>query len=209
MVQQGRILSAALGNQGEIHKEKAEFILNNLEGRTETRLRVVDSEGNLLADTSTLYVPKQSDPSSNWRSNSSENENTEKTVYKEDTFLYRLAIFPVRVYRKIFNAPVSVENETFYIPSEPLQGKEIQAALEGRYGAVTRLSGGGQISVTLYTAIPVLNRDKVVGAVLSSQSTYRILKDIYEVRLFIVKIFIASLIAALLYKYVFIPYNIQ
>ena len=55
MVQQGRLLSAALSNQGKIEKENVEFILKNLAGRTETRLRVVDNKGVLLADTSTLF----------------------------------------------------------------------------------------------------------------------------------------------------------
>ncbi len=192
MVQQGRLLSAALSNQGEIEKENVEFILKNLAGRTETRLRVVDNKGVLLADTSTLFLTKQPSPAP-----AKSKQQEEIMIHKEDTLLYRIAIFPIRVYRKLFNPPVSVENETFYNSTEPLMGKEIQAALEGKYGAVTRLSRGGQRSVTLYTAIPVFNGDEVTGAVLSSQSTYRILKDLYEVRLFIVKIFIASLTAAL------------
>ncbi|MCP4298937.1 MAG: HAMP domain-containing protein, partial [Proteobacteria bacterium] len=103
-----------------------------------------------------------------------------------------------RVYRKLFNPPVPVADEHFYDSKSQFTGTEVKAALEGRYGAITRLSYGGQRSVTLFTAIPVVSGDIVVGAVLCSQSTYRIMKDLYELRLFILRIFLTSLIAAVL-----------
>ena len=56
MIQQGRILSAALANQGYLKKETCQKILTKLEGRIKSRLRIVDREGNLLADSSVLYT---------------------------------------------------------------------------------------------------------------------------------------------------------
>lgn len=74
-------------------------------------------------------------------------------------------------------------------------GPEIRAALEGRYGAATRFSTGGQRSINLYSAIPIWGRDEeeVLGAVLVSKSTYRILDDLYKLRLDIIKIFLLAL----------------
>jgi len=195
MVQQGRILSAALSGQGDISQDNVNIILKNLAGRTETRLRVVDEEGWLIGDTSSSVnsTPVEVIKASSNRYSSIE---VVQEVLDEDSILYRMATYPIVVYRKLFNPPVPVSEVTYYSSTTQFQGREVLAALDGRYGAVTRLSSGGQRSVTLYTAIPVYNGEQVVGAVLSSQSTYRILKDLYEIRLFILRIFLASLLAA-------------
>ncbi len=86
---------------------------------------------------------------------------------------------------------------------KPFNGPEIQAALDGRYGAVTRLSSDGQRSVSLYIAIPVTDGETVIGAILCSQSTYRILQDIYEIRLALLKIFLWSFLFALIISTLF------
>jgi two-component system sensor histidine kinase ChvG len=194
MVQQGRLLSAALSQQGDIDQDKVRLILTNLANRTETRLRVVDREGWLLGDTS-REVGTSEKPEISLRKVSRE-YSVEEVIDKE-SLLYKWAVYPIVLYRNFFNPPLPVDDESYYSATTQFLGKEIQAALDGKYGAVTRLSSGGQRSVTLYTAIPVFNDDIVVGAVLSSQSTYRILKDLYDIRLFILKIFLASFIAAL------------
>ena len=54
MVQQGRLLSAALSESGELNAGAAEKILKNLQERTEARLRILDNKGLLIADTSTI-----------------------------------------------------------------------------------------------------------------------------------------------------------
>ncbi|MDA3941609.1 MAG: ATP-binding protein [Spirochaetia bacterium] len=82
------------------------------------------------------------------------------------------------------------------------------AALDGRYGAVTRLSSEGQRSVSLYIAIPVLNSETVIGAVLCSQSTFRILQDMYAIRLVLLKIFLWSFLFALIISIV-LAYSIS
>jgi two-component system sensor histidine kinase ChvG len=72
-----------------------------------------------------------------------------------------------------------------------LLGREVRDALAGRYGAVTRIIAG-QPSVTLYSAIPILKKDEIIGAVLVSQSTSGVLDNLVEVRLAIFKVFLIS-----------------
>src|SRR4030042_1251995 len=50
MVQQGRILSAALAGDRELNKENTKNILLRLNKRTSARLRIIDKKRNLLAD---------------------------------------------------------------------------------------------------------------------------------------------------------------
>jgi two-component system sensor histidine kinase ChvG len=116
----------------------------------------------------------------------------------EQRILYRIAIYPVQLYRRLFRAPQPpLESAEFYVDTDILLGPEIREALQGRYGAMTRISTGGQRSVTLYSAIPILSAEAVVGAVLVSQSTYRILRDLYELRLEIFTIFLVAVAAAI------------
>jgi two-component system sensor histidine kinase ChvG len=73
----------------------------------------------------------------------------------------------------------------------------IQTALAGRYGAALRESSG-QRSLTLYSALPVRadGDGAVVGAVMVSQSTSRILRALWRVRLDTVNVFAISVAAA-------------
>lgn len=198
MVQQGRILAASLGGGKDIEPTDVDRFLKNLAGRTETRLRILDSDGRLIGDTSSPSKSVEPEPVGKVSSRSYASLDVMEEELDQNTFLYRLATYPIRVYRKLFDPPVPVGEPDDYDSRYPFDGAEVKAALEGRYGAATRLSTGGQRSVTLYTAIPVYSENDVVGVVLSSQSTYRILKDLYEIRLFILRIFLASLIAAIL-----------
>src|SRR5215831_8447095 len=52
MVQQGRILAAALSGHGALDAGEVEGLLARLNRRSEARLRVVDAGGSILADTS-------------------------------------------------------------------------------------------------------------------------------------------------------------
>ena len=196
MIQQGRLLSAALSGQGDISKENVDPILFNLANRTETRLRIVNSEGWLIGDTSSEVekIPEEEI----LVKISQDRYSSVEEVLGQDSLLYKLATYPLVVYRKLFNPPVPVDEVSYYSALTQFEGKEVLAALDGRFGAATRLSSGGQRSVTLYTAIPIFTDDVVTGAVLSSQSTYRILKDLYDLRLSILRIFLISFISAIL-----------
>jgi two-component system sensor histidine kinase ChvG len=71
----------------------------------------------------------------------------------------------------------------------------VRAALAGRYGAVTRPTGG-QRSLTLYSALPVRGAAGVIGAVVVSQSTLRLRAALVDVRLGIFRVFLGSVLAA-------------
>jgi two-component system sensor histidine kinase ChvG len=83
-------------------------------------------------------------------------------------------------------------SEEPYSADAPFDGVEIRQALSGQYGAATRITPGGQRSVTLYSALPVRNEGEVSGVVLVSQSTFHILRDLYEVRLAVFRYVLAA-----------------
>src|SRR5262249_59438789 len=73
---------------------------------------------------------------------------------------------------------------------------EVRAALGGYYGATTRPTPG-QRSLTLTIAMPIRGTHGVTGAVSVSQSTFRVLQALYDVRLRIFEVVIGSIVAAL------------
>lgn len=183
MVQQGRLLAAALAERGPIDPADAQAILVRLDRRVTARLRVVDPKGTLLADSSRLGPRRES------------RDALRAAADPRDHWLYRLVSGAFRIAGPGRSGGTEAPVEEFYEGSGPLQGPEIQAALAGRYGAATRMSPG-QRSLTLYSAIPVGSDGGVVGAVLVSQSTWRLLQDLYDVRLAILQVFLASLVVA-------------
>lgn len=195
LVQQARMLQAALATSASFDAETAQDVLGALEQRHEARIRVVDDAGRLIADSSVIAA--RSEPSVQRRAD-------EEAI--RESLPYRIASFPVRTLRRLLgaqSAPVSAadlyDTAVADTPAEAgppvLSGPEIQAALAGRYGAATRVSAG-QVSVTLYSAVPVRREGTVVGAVLVSQSTYRILQSLYAVRLDIFSVLLYGSAAA-------------
>ncbi len=192
LVQQARLLAAALEDTEADLPGEAARVLTDLRQRSDARLRVVDAGGRLLVD-SALLGPQAVPVSAGGRSSAAPPE--ERAA--EETFLYRLASFPVRLWRRWLAPPrPPLETDDYYAGATVLLGAEVLDALAGRYGAATRISTGGQRAVTLYSAIPVLDRGSVAGAVLASQSTYRILVDLYDLRLDVFVLFLASIAAA-------------
>jgi len=115
----------------------------------------------------------------------------------QERFLYRLASFPIRLWRRYLRPPQPpTESDEYYSGARVLNGAEIGDALAGNYGAATRITSGQQ-SITLYSAIPVFEGGGVVGAVLVSQSTFRILSDLYALRLDIFRLFLWSAATAI------------
>ncbi|MDR1901478.1 MAG: histidine kinase [Treponema sp.] len=214
MIQQGRLLSSALSGRdfsgGELASE-AHRILINLGGRVDSRLRVIDAQGNLVADSATISAAADS---ALYQSGQDEAETavsgpepqiasavvdeTKRDSSPNDSFLYRIAVYPVNVFKRLFFPPgPQFTTGEFYSGRKLLLGPEILAALEGRYGAATRYSSGGQVSVNLYSAIPVWGSQKITGAVLVSRSSYGILLNLYRIRLDIIRIFFVSLLVSL------------
>ncbi len=202
MVQQGRLAAAALGEQGELEAGAAKDLLRRLEGRSESRLRIVDRRGAVLADSARQVPPRPVLPPDVSRSSSYDRvrsalpEARENPLYRVGAWLYRTA----RKFGFFTDETISVRSDE-PVPDEPggagLGGRpEVRAALAGRYGATTRVTGSGEQSMTLYSAIPVRNGGQVVGAVLVSQSTVRILRALHEVRLDIFRVVVASVAVA-------------
>lgn len=198
MVQQGRLIAAALAGQGEVGTDAAKGLLRRLEGRTEARLRIVDRGGNLLADSARLVPPREPVLPRRGRFDYESSfeepppDARENPLYRFGAWLYRVV---GRLSRPFERPEPPRDTETVYAPGGPLLGPEVRAALTGRYGATTRPTAG-QRSVTLYSAIPVRSDGRVVGAVLVSQSTYRILLALYDVRLDVFQVVLASVLAA-------------
>jgi two-component system sensor histidine kinase ChvG len=195
LAQQARVLAACLSGRGPLAPANAAAPLRELRRQHEARFRIVDPEGRLLADSSRLGhsqatpAPRES-PAPAAPAAAPARDAASRS-------LYRLASFPIRLARRLFAPPEPpYESGEFYSGADTLRGEELATALAGGYGAATRISAGGQRSVTLYSAVPVLDRGAVAGAVLVSQSTYRILRDLYELRLRVFQIFLISVIAA-------------
>lgn len=199
LVGQGRLIAAALSTTPEgLTAERAQALLRAMAGRHEARLRVVGRDGTLLADSATLGTPETVQPQ------------TDRTFIRtaqvdaqqpgpRDSLIYRAASFPARTARQIAGVPeVALPATDFYTRASYTEGSEVQAALAGRYGAATRVSAGGQISVTLYSALPIRQGDAVVGAALVSQSTFRILQNLYRIRIDVFRVFLWCLAAAIL-----------
>ncbi|MCX7029082.1 MAG: ATP-binding protein [Spirochaetes bacterium] len=194
LVQQARLLAAALEDSGAGMAVEAERVVTALRQRSDARLRVVEADGRLLVD-SARFGPRAEEATD--RGAGEDRSAREASASAEDTFLYRLGSFPVRLWRRWVSPPrPPLETDDFYAGAAELRGPEVLDALDGRYGAATRISTSGQRSVTLYSAIPVFGAGRVAGAVLASQSTYRILVDLYDLRLDVFILFLGSVAAA-------------
>ena len=171
MVQQARVLAAALSERGAVAAPLVEPILVRLNQRTTSRIRVVDQKRRLVSDTSLLGP--QREPGGDAR----EDESVRASR------LYRLGSSLFRFADTFIAGPKPDVGEEFYSAERLFDGAEIDLAFNGHYGAATRITPGGQRSVTLYSALPIEDGGTVVGVVLVSQSTFQILQDLYEVRL--------------------------
>lgn len=173
-VQQGRLVASAISakNRTSVDVDFSYELLNNMNNRFDSRIRILDKDGTLLLDSAKL-VPDE------------EFEDEIPLSEKKEPFLYRFYSYPIRVYRRYFIPPkaVSYDSADFYSDKTVYDGDEVKAAIAGNYGAKTRISSGGQVSVTLYSAIPVRGQNEVIGVVLVNRSTYRILQNLYELRL--------------------------
>lgn len=186
MVQQGRLLAAALGDRGPLAAGEAEALLRRLERRTEARLRVFDQDGSLLADSSHLGPKRPAVPAPSGPYRGDEPQARDNLLYRIGAALYGL-----------FQQALGPDGSRLAEPVEPGGPlPEVRDALAGRYGAATRPTAPGQPSLTLSSAIPVRSGGAVVGAVLVSQSTSRILRALGEVRLDVFKVVLGSVAVA-------------
>jgi hypothetical protein len=188
MGQQAAILAAALGQPGAITEAPA--LIARLGQRGDARMRVYDLTGHLVADSNRILSSEAAVEATYPASGSGTRSRA----------LYRLGAALAQVRRTVSawahrvivrrDGPAGIADEA----SIPV---EVRHALQGRYGAATRPTPG-QRSLTLSVAMPVRSESGVVGAVVTSQSTFRVLQALYDVRLRIFEVVIGSLIAAML-----------
>lgn len=215
MVQQGRLLAAALAERDTLDADTVVRVLKPLGQRGDARLRVIDAAGHIVADTSSLGLaepePSTASPygASTPAAGASAAPNaTAGSKTTRESWLYRLGSRIIHVLRGVRRQLFSTRRDAFMKGAQeevrtddPAQWPEVQAALAGRYGSATRLTRGGQRSVTLYSAVPIQSGPirsgaRVTGVVLVSQSTYRLLQAIYDVRLRIFEAVVGSLLVA-------------
>ena len=145
LVQQARLLAASLEDTGAGMAVEAQRVLIALRQRSDARLRVVGADGRLLVD-SARFGPRAADRAADAAGRSGEADGTDgsardSSASAEETFLYRLASFPVRLWRRWAGPPrPPLETDDFYAGADALLGSEVRAALDGRYGAATRVS---------------------------------------------------------------------
>ena len=212
LVQQGRVVAAALSVAPAMDEVHAQALLRALRGQHRSRLRVIDGDGTLIADTS-AFNWRDEEPAAKAprvrRTEAATGEDYGEPSYQgrlpavlsrgpRDSLLYRAGSYPVRTLRTLIDGPQAPLPATDFYASAPYgSGAEVQSALAGRYGATTRVSAGGQISVTLYSALPIERDGAVAGAVLVSQSTFRMLQNLYRIRIDVFTTFLWCLAASI------------
>jgi len=190
MGQQARLVAASLSQANPLDAETAVTLLRDLADRSEARLRVYDAAGILLADSNRIAYPGERSVQSYPAAGSG----------SRDRMLYRVGAW-VAGTRRTLN---EWADRVFHRREEPLAADdpgavapELGAALAGHYGAVTRRTPN-QRSLTLTIAMPIRTTHGIVGAVTVSQSTFRVLQALYDVRLRIFEVVIGSIAAAML-----------
>jgi two-component system, OmpR family, sensor histidine kinase ChvG len=183
MVQEGRVLAAALSERGPLAPQDAEALLTRLRQQSEARLRIVDADGRVLADSARLGPRLEDDADAPSRPGRVRND----PLYQVGAWLYRQGEWLLGAASVPESEPADRGS-----PSAVVATPEIRAALAGRYGARTRASPGGRRSMTLFSALPVWDSGRVVGAVEVSQSTARLFRALDQTRLGVFKVFLAS-----------------
>ena len=189
MIQLARLVAASI--EGDtIAPDRVSATFARLEDRGDSRIRVYDAQGALVADSALVPVRVQA---SSQPDAYSQVENARRRV------LYKLGAGLVRVRNRAAGAIRALIDSTRGRPEvDPTPAgvlPEVRVALTGRYGAASRQSAG-QRSLTLSSAVPVRSGPRVLGAVVVSQSTFRILQALYDVRLRLFEIVLLSLAVA-------------
>ena len=192
MTLQGRILAAALGDAQTFDAPNAARVLGRLGERSETRFRVYDARAALLADSSRITFEKEQATTRPYAAPPPEDVRG-RVLYRLGAWIVRARTSAVDWVRRI----LTPGHETTRSADPSGVPSEVGVALRGRYGAATRQTPG-QRSLTLSNAVPIRQGSAVIGAVLVSQTTFRVLQALYEVRLRIFEVVLVSILAAAL-----------
>jgi two-component system sensor histidine kinase ChvG len=179
LAEEARLLAAAVAASRDPSGAAREILLQRHKLRSDSgagvRLRVIAPSGDIVADSHDLSGPPPPARPSRARRN----------------ILYRAGAWLLRPLLQALRAPEAplAEGDNYQ--------QSVKTALEGKPGAEERISPDRR-SVTVYVAEPIRAGDKVTGAAVASQSTYAILQDLYTVRLGILRIFVISVIVAII-----------
>ena len=179
MLRQGRMIVALMQTDPQAGFEKAGPLIRQVVTSDE-RFRVVDDAGRIVLDSGVQRDDDTDDtPQQNW--------------------LYRvgaaLLTKPLQWLRPVTRP---LPSSDAYERASVLRGKEVQDALLGLRGTEKRVSSRTDRQVTLYAAVPVYRGGNVAGAVLVSQSTDDIREELHEVRLAVFRIFVISIVLAII-----------
>jgi two-component system sensor histidine kinase ChvG len=191
LAQQARVLAAVLGERPALDAGLIANTFARLEHRSEARFRVYDPRGEVIADSAREPAEKPVEPRPPYASTDDRNVRR-RILYRVGVWLANLPGRLVALAQSVRREPAkSYSTDSFLDVTPP----EVRAALGGRYGSSTRVTGG-QRSVTFFSAVPVRHEGAITGAVVASQSTRRMLLALYDIRLRIFEIVMASLVAA-------------
>lgn len=184
MGRQARLVAAAMSRSAALEAD-ARALLERLEAG-EPRLRVFNTAGEVIADTARRATDGRSAAAG---SSAGPDVRT--------SWLYRVGARLAAWRRGLTDTLLpsrTVSRSPYDDPQVPTDvvPPEVRAALAGGYGAATRQTPG-QRSLTLSIALPVTVDGRTSGAVQVSQSTFRILQALYDVRLRIFRVVVASL----------------
>ncbi|HEX2062370.1 MAG TPA: ATP-binding protein, partial [Thermoanaerobaculia bacterium] len=175
-----RLIAASIAREGTLDEDAFVDIIHRAKV-DDMRVRLIDSRGNVVADSREIVAPAPQRPPRTDRRN----------------LLYRIGAFLLRPIVRYVRPPEQPLEVDYYANAIRLAGPEVAEALRGRERLDKKIAPQ-QRSVTLYRLTPVVVGGWTVGAVVASKSTFAILQEIYVVRLRIMRIFIASLAVAIL-----------
>jgi two-component system sensor histidine kinase ChvG len=182
LVAEAEVLAASLSGPAELDAEEVRRVVARLGARSGSRLRVVDTSRVVVADSRPQAARPSAPPSE---------------PAARGNMLYRIAAALTRIPRAMFgSSELLLQPADYYEASARLQGAEIQAAFRGEHGRQERTTAGGERSVTLYRAVPIRSGAEVTGVVLATETTQRLLQDLYVVRLGIARVTVISLAVA-------------
>jgi two-component system sensor histidine kinase ChvG len=176
-----QLIAASIAREGTLDEDAFVDVIHRAK-IDDLRVRLIDSVGRVVADSREIVTPAPQRPPRTDRRN----------------ILYRVGAFLVRPLIRLVRPPEQPLEVDYYANASRLEGPEIASVLRGREHFEKKISAQNQRSVTLYRMVPIVVGGWTVGAVVASKSTYAILQDFYVVRLRVMRIFIASLVVAIL-----------
>lgn len=175
-----RLIAAAIARGGTLDADAFEDVIRRAR-IDDLRVRLIDSQGRVVADSQEIVTPAPPRPPRTDRRN----------------VLYRIGAFLVRPVQRFVRPPEPPLEVDFYDNATRLAGPEIASALRGREGFEKKIARR-QRSIMLYRITPVVVGGWTVGAVVTSKSTFTILQDLYVIRLRVMRILAASIAVAIL-----------